>query len=744
MMSDQIEEASAEIPQPEPGPMPGPVPWPAPGPVPGPLPAPIPGPLPYPEPLPKPWPAPEWWRCLRIGPVSGRYEGSRTTPVAGGELLDLRVDVDPRYANSPVLDRVSGDFYTVYSIRILGRIIRWRVYRESWIVDSPRVTWSRCSVEVTGSVRFWKGVHPATTARIVIPWGTFRPAGPAQATFTPAGGAVSAFSCPRQSHCFRTLTLEADVCRSVNAEPVLPTYDTHAHTTRPAGLPQRSLTFEEAYREAGICVTVNPMRTEIDDSAATFATWTDAELHDAMETNFSRYPGAWPKWDMWGVMAGSYVSSSVAGIMFDYGAAFGGPGRAPERQGFAVFRNHFWFNSLVAGAPANQTEAWAMRQFLYTWVHEAGHAFNFLHSWNKGRPNALSWMNYPQNVANFWNNFEFRFDDEELIHIRHGDRSEVIPGGDPWSTGGHLEGAMAFAQAEGEVPLELLVRSKRRFDLLEPVAVELRLRNLLPDLPLELDTRLHPDFGVVAVFVRRPDGRVVEYLPIACKLGTPETRVLHPQGGAEGEDRYSERVLLSFGRRGFYFDEPGEYLVRAIYQGTGDALIPSNVHRIHVGPPTTRDEDELAARFFTPEVGMALYLGGSASPFLERGMEVLEELADRYSETEVGAKTAEVVAQGVGRPFFRIEDNQLTETHAGDPQRAVDLTTPAREFFRRDQRRELNLDYHRLARQRSEYLTTMGETEQAKEELSELREDLAARDVNEPVLEEIRAYEESL
>ena len=35
-----------------------------------------------------------------------------------------------------------------------------------------------------------------------------------------------------------------------------------------------------------------------------------------------------------------------------------------------------------------------MRQFLYTWVHEAGHAFNFLHSWDKGRPDALSWMNY--------------------------------------------------------------------------------------------------------------------------------------------------------------------------------------------------------------------------------------------------------------------------------------------------------------------------------------------------------------
>jgi hypothetical protein len=386
-----------------------------------------------------------------------------------------------------------------------------------------------------------------------------------------------------------------------------------------------------------------------------------------------------------------------------------------------------------------------MRQFLYTWVHEAGHAFNFLHSWNKGRPNAFSWMNYPQNVTNFWDTFEFRFDDEELIHLRHGDRSEVIPGGDPWSTGGHLEGAaLAFTQAEGDLPLELLVRSKERFDLLEPVAVELRLRNLLPDLPLEVDTRLNPDFGVIAVFVRRPDGRVVEYLPIACKLGTPETRTLNPEGSTEGEDRYSESVLLSFGRRGFYFDEPGEYLVRAIYQGTGEALIPSNVHRIRVGPPSTRDEDELAARYFTPEVGMALYLRGSASPFLQRGMDVLEEAADRYRDSVVGAKIAEVVAQGVGRPFFRIEDDQLTQTHEGDPQRAVELTTPAREFFRREERRELNLDYHRLVRQRSEYLTAMGETEQAKEELSDLREHLAALDVNEPVLDEIKSYEESL
>jgi hypothetical protein len=148
---------------------------------------------------------------------------------------------------------------------------------------------------------------------------------------------------------------------------------------------------------------------------------------------------------MWGLMAGLFEDAGVGGVMFDAASQFGGAGKAPERQGFAVFRNHPWFDSLVPGTPQNQAQAQAMRHFLYTWVHEAGHAFNFLHSWNKRRPDSLSWMNYDwrydsRNGADtFWNRFPFRFDDDELIHLRHGNRAAVIMGGDPWSSGGHLE-----------------------------------------------------------------------------------------------------------------------------------------------------------------------------------------------------------------------------------------------------------------------------------------------------------------
>jgi len=687
-----------------------------------------------------------------LGPVSGRYEGNRTGPTAGSRVLVLRVDIDPRYANSPVMNRISGDFYLVLPFTRPGRpSLMKRVYQESWIVDAPTVNWSRCQVVITGTVRFWKGIHPATSIRIRIPWGTLTPAGPAEVTFTGAGGSTSSYSCARKSDCFRDMTLEVDVCQSVNNAPLLPSYDTHSHPTSPTDLPRRTLTIEEAYREAGLCVSIRPNPTVIDDSAAQFNTWSEAELHDAMEVNFSQFAGAWPRWQMWGVLAGIFDSPGVGGIMFDAAAAFGGAGVPPERQGFAVFRDHQWFNNLVAN-PTNDTQDEAMRKFLYTYVHEAGHAFNFLHSWDKNRPDSLSWMNYDwrydnRNGANsFWSNFRLRFDDEELIHLRHGDRASVIMGGDPWASGGHLEtppGAMS--QLEGTGPVELLLRSKGYFEFMEPVSIEVRIRNLFEDLPFDLDTQLNPEYGGVTVYIRRPNGRIVEYDPIMCKLATPAIQTVQPPSQAtEGEDRYSAEVFLSYGRYGFYFDEPGEYLVRAVYQGAGDLLVTSNVHRVRVGYPPSADEERLAQDFFTYEVGMSLYLGGSRSPFLSQGMDLLEDMADRYKDTLRGAKAATTVASSVARPFFHLQDGVMTKTHDAEPEKALALTEPAVELYKREEAKSLNITYHRLVNSRVKSLEALGENDRAKKELAALHDDLEGRGVNEVVLEDIKAYQESL
>jgi hypothetical protein len=693
--------------------------------------------------------------------ISGQYEGEMTAPTSGLAFLDLRIDVDKRYPNSPVMKRVSGDFYQLNKISVPGSPPKvTRVYRESWIVNRPTVKTVGKKVEITGKVTFWKGIHPANTLKITmaVPQPEVTPS--CTVAFTRPGGQAAVYNCTKKSDSFRTLNLEIDVCKSVNAPPVRPEWNTNGHPIKPAGLPARVLTIEEAYREAGVNVTIRPKSSVIDDSDAEFETWSDAELHNAMETYFSQIGGSWPKWEMWGILAGSYEEPSVGGVMFDAAATFGGAGKAPERQGFAVFRKHEWFDNLVQGTPSSAEQASSMRQFLYTWVHEAGHAFNFLHSWDKNRPDALSWMNYDwrydnQNGANsFWSNFTFRFDDEELVHLRHGDRSSVIMGGDPWASGGHLEappGAEylaappgAMASVEGEQPIELLIRSKEYFEFMEPVAIELRLRNLFSDMPITLDSRLNPEYGGIVIYIRRPDGRIVEYAPVMCKLAYTSPKQLLPllPDQQPGPDRYSEEVLISYGRYGFYFDQPGEYYVRALYQGGGDLLIPSNVHRLRVGTPLTRKLDLTAQDYFSYEVGMNLYLEGSRSSHLEKGFDLLREMSEEHKDSLLGAKLAMTVANGLTQPFFHLEQtgeekSKLTQAYKAEPKEALKLTDAAVDVFQKTEQKALNLSYRQLVSQRVDCLVALDRQKQAVRELDELGQHLRNFGANAPVLDQI-------
>lgn len=684
------------------------------------------------------------WRCLRLGQVSGSFYGQITSPTSGNWELDLRVDIDTQNTNTPVTNRISGDLYQVYKFSWGGRTYNWRIYRTSWRVDSPAVSWSGCSVGVSGNVTYLEGSYPSTTLNMTIPW-SYSSIGAAQVTLQPSSGTASTYSCTKKSNTFRQLTLEVDVCSSVNSGTILPTYNTHAHNTRPTGLTARDLTIEQAYREAGVEVNISSNRTIIDDSAATFNTWSDAELHDAMETNHSAYAEA-PQWQMWGVLAGNYVSSSVAGIMFDYGTAYGGPGRSPERQGFAVFRNHSWFNSLPNGAPANQTEATALRQFLYCWVHEAGHAFNFLHSWNKGRSNALSWMNYPQYVTNFWNNFMMRFDEEELIHLRHGKRSEVIMGGDPWATGSHLEETPnANIDMDGNPVASLLIRGKNYYHFMEPVTLEFRLKNN-SELPLDADTQLDPACGRMDIYIKRPDGKVVAFDPVACKLAAPEMTTLQrgkDENGndiKDGTDRISKNITLSFGKGGFYFQEPGEYTVRAVYHGSSDLVISSNAVRLRIGRPFERDEERLAQDYFSPDVGLALYFGGSSSRFLSGGMNIIEDMADRFASTALGAHLSLTLATNQARPFHHLKDGKMVRQRDANPDTVLNLTKRTLDQYKKDKSSLTAITFHECCRLRAEMQSARGNRKEAESEIKNLLTELGRLNVKPVVLERIKAF----
>ncbi len=707
---------------------------------------------------------PDWWRCLRLGGISGRYDGTNGKSGSAARALDLRIDIDRRYANSPVMNKVSGDFYKIQSIALpvpvpvpgpvpapspgpVGPILplKWRIYQESWIVDNPTVVWSRCKAVITGSVRYWKGIHLATSVEIVVTWSMGSPT-VASVTFKVLS-TTETFNCTRTSDCFRSMNMEIDVCNSVNAEPILPLYNTGWLADKPADTPARDLTIEGAYRETGICVTIRPERTIIDDAAV--GTWSVGELHDAMETHYSVISASWPRWDLWGMLAGSFTNSGVAGIMFDAAAAYGGSGEPPERQGYAVFRNHSWFTNLVA-APSTNAQKTAMRTFLYTYVHEAGHAFNLLHSWNKGRPDSRSWMNYPHNIAGFYNTFYFRFDDEELIHMRHGDRASVIMGGDAWASGGHMEDSQLgmVSNIDGDAPLEVTLRGRQYFEFLEPVSLEVRLRNLLPGIPLQVDARLEPQFGNVSFLVQRPDGRFVEHDPIFCAVGSADYLVLQGAGSAKGEDRHSQLVQLTYGKHGFSFSEPGEYRVRAFYRTEDGFVYPSNPMRLRIGRPGSKDEDRLAQDFFSRQVGLSLALQDARSPFLESGLKTVESLLDQLKASPVAAAVGMLLAASYRRPFHRVETSKgkrAVKQHVkANPKRALELTEAAYRLLSKDDSKSANLPLHEVVRLRAACLGDAGQGVQAKKEVASLRAELQKRGVNAPVLKQIQEFEKSL
>ena len=298
-------------------------------------------------------------RCQRSTGISGRYSGSSVSSTNLRSVrLELRLDVDTRYsADSPVMNKVSGDHFTRTS-RPFSPGAGAEVYSHSWIVDDPAVTFERCNATITGDVRFFSGSRPATTVRIVVDWQS----GTTTAAATFSGGVSETYPVlVFVSDAFRTLELEMDYCESAHVDPLTPTYGTHQHTTRPPDITDRPLTIAAAYREAGVDVTDSGGTSVVDDSAAGFATLERRRAARRDGDGVQPLPSAWPNWRMWGLLAGRFDSAASAGSCSTPGRQRR-RGRPPERQGFAVFRNHPWFTNLVPAPRPTRPQVEAMRQ----------------------------------------------------------------------------------------------------------------------------------------------------------------------------------------------------------------------------------------------------------------------------------------------------------------------------------------------------------------------------------------------
>lgn len=427
---------------------------------------------------------------------------------------------------------------------------------------------------------------------------------------------------------FHPLKLEYDYASDA---ALFTSFDTSTHPNKPGTLPEEELTIAKVYKRAGFAVseTGNNNAIPIADAGAD-QRWTEGEMHDAMETHFSQYSDN-PRWAAWAFFASlSNRGSSLGGIMFD-------SEDAPTRQGCAVF-----VDSFLASKPVNDPDADAYVQRMKFWCacHELGHCLNLAHPWQKelegpfGNPwtdikdnvSSLSLMNYPfkypEGSKAYFENHEYRFDDMELIFLRHAPKQFVQPGNVEWF---HNHGFEEDTTTPSKYELSIKTnRQHATYEFLECIVLELKLKNISESYQA-IDSKILAR-GNTTIIIEKQNGTAKKYRPYSKLLYQNIPVILN-----RGESLY-ESVFVSAGVNGFDLSEPGDYKIHCALQIEGANII-SQPLSIRILPPSNYEEERIAQDFFSHSVGRVLAFDGSH--FHTKGIDFLREVSERLPERKV-------------------------------------------------------------------------------------------------------------
>jgi hypothetical protein len=541
-----------------------------------------------------------------------------------------------------------------------------------------------------------------------------------------------------KSASFHKVQLEYDAVQG--AHPVF-SIATHAHPNRPSTLPSEALTIETVFARSGFEVSKGVDSIIPITDAGLDARWSDSEMHDAMIAHWSRFQDA-PQWALWVLFAAMHEQgTSLGGIMFDDI----GPN---HRQGTAIFTDSF-----IANPPANDAapDAWVARMRFWTAVHEMGHSFNLAHSWQKAlgtqwvplanEPEARSFMNYPYYVGGgqtaFFADFGFRFSNQELLFMRHAPERFVQMGNADWFD--HHGFEQAAVSPEPTLALEVRVnRARPEFEFLEPVVIELKVKNATSQ-PILVDANLLSGGEGLTLIIKKHGNPARQWHPFAKACLQPEVRVLQP-----GEAIY-QSIFAGVGTNGWDLAEPGRYTIQACLTRDGEDVV-SKPLALRIAPPRGHDEEYLAQDVFTEAVGRVLAFDGSRE--LVEASAALREVTAKLPGRKIAMHAQVALGMPLRRPgkvLAAADGGWVVAGAQAEPEEAKALLHEALMKKETAAAESLgHIDYHYYVDQFAKWLADQGEVTEARRVLGELEKTLALRNVKPAVLESIRAKREAL
>jgi hypothetical protein len=658
--------------------------------------------------------------------------GLPSLPTLPNRRDELRLDVDGLYPqNAASGTQSSGLTQVVHWIANLSAQGTDHWVGAIWFREGATATFRYTSVDI----RVSRAPSPSSQTAMV--------------TYSGGGSPSRTTKYQYVSPYFHPIEFEFDAAAGITGVTSIKTGD---HPTRPAGLPLEALSLETVYRRAGFDVTKSGGDSIVPlAGAGADAVWSNQEMHDAMQVYWSRFaPKA--QWSVWVFFAALHEQGqSLGGIMFDDI----GPN---QRQGTAIFENAF-----IAQAPSGDAapDAWVRRMRFWTAAHEMGHTFNLAHSWQKSlgttwipltdEPSALSYMNYPyrvppgpQNV--FFQGFEYRFSDAELLFMRHAPYRFVQQGNALWFDHHGFQGASA--QVDSAFRLDVRVnRPKAQFEFLEPVVVELKLSNVSGE-PKLIPENLLQNNDRQTVIIKKEGGMARQYLPFARYCFQERQTVLSP------DQPLYDSLFVGAGRNGWDLAEPGNYTIQVALHLDDEDVVSAPL-KIRVAPPHGYDEEHLAQDVFTDQVGRVLAFDGSS--VLEPANDVLREVTGKLPERRVAVHARIALGNAVAGRRKRLEvggglspaqslsslDARIVETRA-DPAEARKQLAPVLSGEAQLSAETLgHIDYHEYVDRFAEYLAQEGDARTAAEVMDGLIETLEKRGVRANVLEPIKAQRDA-
>jgi hypothetical protein len=281
-------------------------------------------------------------------------------------------------------------------------------------------------------------------------------------------------------------------------------------------------------------------------------------------------------------------------------------------------------------------------------------------------------MNYPERFPGgssaFWPQFAFEFDDLEVVHLRHAFRNRVIPGGEPFvgtARSGRSERWDHESQDQG---LQLKLDAPRTLTLGVPVTVGLELSATTRDARL-VPRILGPRPLTVDIAIRDPRGDEFVFEPLLQHCRRQELVRLRPSDGP-----IRDYAFIHYGKGGFAFDRPGLYVARARYTAPDGSLALSNEASIHIRPPTSRAERDVASLVSGNEdVGTLMSLVGSDARGLRDGERTLRTIMGRYPTHPVADIARCILATNLAREFKTLEPDGSVRPRGPDIAQAMSL-----------------------------------------------------------------------